>query len=82
MAFAAAIAGFGQLLRGSDYIGDWSYGDAIALATEGRGCGYLRVSGRGDHDDAAGRKPEPLSQCCVPSTPKGTRRPYQTVRPN
>ncbi len=37
MAFAAAIAGFGQLLRGSDYIGDWSYGDAIALATEGRG---------------------------------------------
>ena len=37
MAFAAAIAGFGQLLRGSDYIGDWSYGDAIALATEGCG---------------------------------------------
>ncbi|NKB26933.1 MAG: DUF3520 domain-containing protein [Rhodobacteraceae bacterium] len=37
MVFAAAIAGFGQLLRGSDYIGDWSYADAIALATEGRG---------------------------------------------
>ena len=35
--FAAAIAGFGQLLRGSDYLGDWGYGDAIALATEARG---------------------------------------------
>ncbi|MBM7066280.1 VWA domain-containing protein [Actibacterium sp. 188UL27-1] len=35
--FATAIAGFGQLLRGSDQLGDWSYADAIALATEGRG---------------------------------------------
>ncbi len=35
--FAAAIAGFGQLLRGSDYLGDWSYADAIALANSGKG---------------------------------------------
>ena len=35
--FAAAIAGFGQLLRGSDYLGDWSYSDAIALANSGKG---------------------------------------------
>ena len=35
--FAAAIAGFGQLLRGSDYLGDWSYADAIALANDNRG---------------------------------------------
>ena len=35
--FATAIAGFGQLLRGSDYLGDWGYGDAIALANDGKG---------------------------------------------
>ncbi len=35
--FAAAIAGFGQLLRGSDYLGDWSWDDAIALANASRG---------------------------------------------
>lgn len=35
--FAAAIAGFGQLLRGSDYLGDWSWDDAIALANAYRG---------------------------------------------
>lgn len=35
--FAAAIAGFGQLLRGSDYLGDWGWDDAIALATDARG---------------------------------------------
>ena len=35
--FAAAIAGFGQLLRGSDYLGDWSYGNAIDLANANRG---------------------------------------------
>ncbi|MEL7256716.1 MAG: VWA domain-containing protein [Pseudomonadota bacterium] len=37
MQFAAAIAGFGQLLRGEDYLGDWGYDDAIALANEARG---------------------------------------------
>jgi Ca-activated chloride channel family protein len=31
-AFAAAVAGFGELLRGSKYLGDWGYGDALALA--------------------------------------------------
>lgn len=36
-AFAAAIAGFGQLLRGSDFLGDWTYADAIALANANRG---------------------------------------------
>jgi Ca-activated chloride channel family protein len=35
--FAAAIAGFGQLLRGSDYLGNWTYADAIALASGGKG---------------------------------------------
>ena len=35
--FAAAIAGFGQLLRGQDYLGDWSYDEAIALANANRG---------------------------------------------
>ena len=35
--FATAIAGFGQLLRGSDYLGDWSYDDAIALANATKG---------------------------------------------
>ncbi|WP_368185163.1 von Willebrand factor type A domain-containing protein [Aestuariibius sp. HNIBRBA575] len=36
-AFAVAMAGFGQLLRSNDYIDDWSYGDAIALANANRG---------------------------------------------
>ncbi len=35
--FAAAIAGFGELLRGSDMLGDWSYADAIALAQDHKG---------------------------------------------
>lgn len=35
--FAAAIAGFGQLLRGSEYLGEWGYDDAIALANANRG---------------------------------------------
>ncbi len=35
--FAAAIAGFGQLLQGSTYLGDWGWEDAIALAIAGRG---------------------------------------------
>ena len=35
--FTAAIAGFGQLLRGSDYLGDWTYDNAITLANAHRG---------------------------------------------
>lgn len=35
--FATAIAGFAELLRGSDYLESWGYADAIALATETRG---------------------------------------------
>jgi Ca-activated chloride channel family protein len=35
--FAAAIAGFGQLLRGDDHLGDWGYADAISLAAANRG---------------------------------------------
>jgi Ca-activated chloride channel homolog len=35
--FAMAIAGFGQLLRGDDYLGDWQYSDAIALASTAKG---------------------------------------------
>ncbi|SHI47099.1 Ca-activated chloride channel family protein [Shimia gijangensis] len=37
MQFAAAIAGFGQLLKDDKYLGDWSWGDAIALANGARG---------------------------------------------
>ena len=35
--FAAAIAGFGQLLTGASYLGDWGWSDAIALANGARG---------------------------------------------
>ena len=36
--FSAAIAGFGQLLRGdTKYLGNWSYADAVALAVSGKG---------------------------------------------
>jgi Ca-activated chloride channel family protein len=35
--FAAAIAGFGQLLRGSAYLGAWDYAQAIDLASDNRG---------------------------------------------
>jgi Ca-activated chloride channel family protein len=36
--FSAAIAGFGQLLRGdTKYLGNWSYADAMALAESGKG---------------------------------------------
>ncbi|WP_170559506.1 vWA domain-containing protein [Ruegeria atlantica] len=35
--FSYAIAGFGQLLRGADYLGRWSYEDAIKLANAARG---------------------------------------------
>ncbi|MFC3181741.1 YfbK domain-containing protein [Cypionkella sinensis] len=35
--FAAAIAGFGQLLTGSKYLGDWGWDQAIDLALAARG---------------------------------------------
>jgi len=35
--FAAAIAGFGQLLTGATYLGDWGWDQAIALAEGARG---------------------------------------------
>lgn len=35
--FAAAMAGFGQLLRDDTYLGDWGWDDAIALANANRG---------------------------------------------
>ncbi|MFA3919317.1 vWA domain-containing protein [Ruegeria hyattellae] len=35
--FATAIAGFGQLLRGSDYLTNWTFDDAIALASRTKG---------------------------------------------
>ncbi len=35
--FSYAIAGFGQLLRGAEYLGSWSYKDAIRLANAARG---------------------------------------------
>ncbi|MDO9640251.1 MAG: von Willebrand factor type A domain-containing protein [Pseudotabrizicola sp.] len=35
--FASAVAGFGQLLRGSVYLGDWGWDEAITLAEASRG---------------------------------------------
>jgi Ca-activated chloride channel homolog len=35
--FAASVAGFGQLLRGGTFTGQWSYSDALALARNSRG---------------------------------------------
>lgn len=35
--FAAAIAGFGQLLGGASYLGDWGWDQAIELALNNRG---------------------------------------------
>ena len=35
--FAAAIAGFGELMKNSEYLGTWSYRDAARLASESRG---------------------------------------------
>ncbi|QMU57098.1 MAG: DUF3520 domain-containing protein [Boseongicola sp.] len=35
--FSVAMAGFGQLLRGGEYLGGWSWGEAIALASGSRG---------------------------------------------
>ncbi len=35
--FAAAVAGFGQLLQGSVYLGDWGWDQAIELAVANRG---------------------------------------------
>jgi len=43
--FAAAVAGFGQLLRDGAYTGDWTWSDAIALAVANTGddrYGYRR----------------------------------------
>ncbi|NIZ60265.1 VWA domain-containing protein [Sedimentitalea sp. CY04] len=37
MQFATAIAGFGQLLQNSPYLGDWSYTQAIDLANGAKG---------------------------------------------
>lgn len=35
--FATSVAGFGQLLKGSTFLGDWGWDEAIALASETRG---------------------------------------------
>ncbi|WP_241262940.1 YfbK domain-containing protein [Parahaliea mediterranea] len=35
--FAAAVAGFAELLRGGKYSGDWDYDKALELAQENRG---------------------------------------------
>jgi len=37
MRFAAAVAGFGQLLRGGHYTNDWNYDDLLELARNARG---------------------------------------------
>jgi Ca-activated chloride channel family protein len=35
--FAASIAGFGELLRGSERLNNWTFSDAVTLATRARG---------------------------------------------
>jgi Ca-activated chloride channel family protein len=35
--FSVAVAGFGQLLRGGKYTGDWNYDDVIAMAQNNKG---------------------------------------------
>ncbi len=35
--FAASVAGFGQLLRGGEFTGEWGYADALGLARDARG---------------------------------------------
>jgi Ca-activated chloride channel family protein len=35
--FGVAVAGFGQLLRGSNHLGDWGWPEAIALANSAKG---------------------------------------------
>lgn len=35
--FATAVAGFGQLLRGGKYTGDWAWDEVLALANSARG---------------------------------------------
>lgn len=35
--FAASVAGFGQILQGGSFLGDWSYSDALHLARNARG---------------------------------------------
>lgn len=35
--FAASVAGFGQLLQGGTYTGDWTYNDALNVARNARG---------------------------------------------
>lgn len=37
MRFATAIAGFGQILQNGTHLGNWSFGDAIALANSAKG---------------------------------------------
>ncbi|MEM9123923.1 MAG: YfbK domain-containing protein, partial [Pseudomonadota bacterium] len=37
MRFAAAVAAFGQKLRGSDYLGEYGYDDMLTLAQGARG---------------------------------------------
>jgi len=39
--FAAAVAGFGQLLRGGKHLGKFNYDDVLALAHAGRGADVL-----------------------------------------
>jgi Ca-activated chloride channel homolog len=60
--FAAAVAGFGQLLRGGSYTGDFGYDEVLALARDARG------------KDSFGYRGEFLSLVSLAQTLDGTSR--------
>ena len=84
--FAAAVAGFGQLLRGGRYTGDYGYDDVIALAQGARGedpfgyraefIGLVRLA-----RSAAAMEPlrEPSAEGCAEELPDRDRRAPATV---
>ncbi len=65
--FAAAVSGFGQVLRGGKYTGQWTYADALALAQGARGAD--RFGYRGEFLKLAA-----LAQSLSTTAPAGAQR--------
>jgi hypothetical protein len=65
--FAAAVAGFGQLLRGGRYTGAYGYDDVIALHRAPR-VTMISATGRNSLAWSAWRNPPPIWKCCVAKT--------------